>query len=259
MTQSLLANTDTRGVCTLTLNRPDKHNALDNTLIKALLHALALADKDNAIRIVIVTGKGKSFSSGADVNWMRSRINDDHTANCLDAQQLAQLLHTLYALSKPTIARVNGSAFGGALGLIACCDIAISVKPAQFAFTEALLGIVPAVISPYIITAIGARQAKRLFLSARKFSSNEALSFGLLHDRIEPAALDNTIEAEITTLLKASPLAQQECKRLIHKLAGVSDDISQYTTELIATIRNSDEGREGMSAFLDKRKPNWIK
>jgi len=216
------------------------------------------ADNDKAVRIVIITGKGQSFSSGADVNWMRSMINFDHDTNYHDALQLATLLHTLYSLSKPTIARINGSAFGGALGLIACCDIAISVEHAKFAFTEVLLGLVPAVISPYIIAAIGQRQTKRLFLSAERFDTNDSCKLGLLHRSVAPEELDNTIETEIKKLLKTGPVAQGECKQLIHRLSTVPDDISQYTAELIARLRISDEGQEGINAFLDKRKPDWI-
>jgi len=256
---NVLVNIDPRGVCTLTMNRPDKHNAFDDTLIKNLLAALIQADNNETIRMVIITGSGASFSSGADLNWMRAMANVDHTTNYNDALQLAALLHTLYSFSKPTIARVNGAAFGGAVGLIACCDIAISVESARFAFTEVLLGIIPAVIAPYVVTAIGPRQAKRLFLSAEKFSASDAQHFGLLHICGAAEELDNLVETQAKALLKAGPLAQKACKQLIQKLSGMPDDIGPYTAELIAQLRTANEGQEGLSAFLEKRAPQWAK
>jgi methylglutaconyl-CoA hydratase len=163
----------------------------------------------------------------------------------------------LYTSPKPTIAMVNGSAYGGALGIIACCDIAIANQEANFAFSEVKLGIIPAVVSPYVVNAIGFRNARRLFITAEQFTAGEAMNMGLLHKLVDPQALNDALEYEIDLLLQAGPSAQQECKRLIQKLAGLSDDISQYTAELIAQIRISEEGQEGLAAFLNKRKPNW--
>jgi methylglutaconyl-CoA hydratase len=259
MAENLLISTDERGVCTIKLNRPNVHNAFDPNLIEDLSIQLTFAADDDYVRAVVITGAGKTFSSGADINWMRSMIKYDHATNSMDAMKLAQMLHKLYTLPKPTIALVNGSAYGGALGIIACCDIAIASNNASFAFTEVKLGIVPAVVSPYVVSAIGHRNARRLFLTADYFNAEQALQMGLLHKVVAPDGLDDALVHELNLLLSAGPLAQHECKRLLHKLAGIADDVSEYTAELIAQIRISEEGQEGLLAFLEKRKPEWIK
>ncbi|MGD8559610.1 MAG: enoyl-CoA hydratase-related protein [Gammaproteobacteria bacterium] len=259
MAENLLVSTDERGVCTIKLNRPDVHNAFDPDLIENLSIQLTFAADDDAVRIIVITGEGKTFSSGADINWMRSMVKYDHNRNSKDALKLAQMLHKLYSLPKPTIALVNGSAYGGALGIIACCDIALAHSDAIFAFTEVKLGIVPAVVSPYIISAIGHRNAKRLFLTADKFNAGDARQMGLLHKVVAPDELDNTLQQELGLLFNGGPSAQLECKRLIHKFTDVSDDVAEYTAELIAQIRISQEGQEGLTAFLEKRKPDWVK
>lgn len=259
MSDAVVSKMDDNGIYTITLNRPEVHNAFDNKMIKDLIVELEFIDDDSSARALVLTGNGKTFSSGADINWMREMVNYDHETNCLDAMELARLLHKLYSFPMPTIARVNGSAFGGALGLIACCDIAVAARNAKFAFTEVKLGIIPAVISPYVVSAIGHRQAKRLFLTGDTMSAEDAHRFGLFQTLCEPDELDHIVSKELELILKAGPLAQRECKRLIQKLAGVSDDISEYTAELIAQIRTSEEGQEGLMAFLEKRKPSWIK
>ena len=259
MADNILVNTDERGVCTISLNRPQVHNAFDPDTIKDLTIQLQFAADDDSIRIVLLTGAGDYFSSGADINWMRSMIKYDHEKNSLDAMNLAKMLHKLYTLPKPTLAAVNGPAYGGALGLVACCDIAIGVKSAEFAFTEVKLGIVPAVVSPYVVSAIGHRNAKRLFLTGEKFSANAALQMGMLHKVVDSEDASDALNYEIDLLLKAGPSAQHECKRLIQKLSGISYDVSEYTAELIAQIRISDEGQEGLEAFLEKRDPDWFK
>lgn len=259
MADNLKIKTDDRGVCTIVLNRPEVHNAFDPDTIKDLMIQLQFAADDDNVRIVVLTGEGDDFSSGADINWMRSMIKYDHEKNSMDALNLAKLLHRLYTLPKPTLAAVNGPAYGGALGLIACCDIAIGVQNAEFAFTEVKLGIIPAVVSPYVVNAIGHRQAKRLFLTGEKFSANVALQMGLLHKTVNLEDANDALEYEIDLLLKAGPSAQQESKRLLQKLAGISDDVAEYTAELIAQIRISEEGQEGLEAFLEKRNPGWFK
>lgn len=256
MSDNLLINTS-KGICTLTLNRPEKHNAFDDALIKALIVALNNINQDKKIRIVVITGKGQSFSSGADLNWMQSMAGYNMQDNINDALQLAELMQTLYTLNKPTIAKINGSAFGGALGLIACCDFAISTANAMFGFSEVKLGLVPAVISPYIINAIGLRHANQLFLTAETFDSFDALEYGLLDEAIDYQHLDETIQSYIDQLLLGGPEAQAACKTLTRKLNPISKDIEQYTTELIAKLRTSKEGQEGLKAFLEKRKPTW--
>lgn len=257
MADNIIVKTDERGICTIKFNRPKVHNAFDPDTIEDLSIQLQFAADDDAVRTVILTGEGKTFSSGADINWMRSMVQYDHSKNSMDAMKLARLLNKLYTLPKPTIAVINGPAFGGALGLIACCDIAIASQEAKFAFTEVRMGIIPAIVSPYVVSAIGHRTTKRLFLTAENFSANSALQMGLVHKVVPAADLNDTLEYELDLLRKAGPSAQHECKRLIQKLAGISDDVSEYTAELIAQIRISEEGQEGLEAFLEKRDPGW--
>jgi methylglutaconyl-CoA hydratase len=256
MAEALLCKTDGRGVCTLTLNRPERHNAFDDQLINTLLHCLREIERDSAVRVVVLTGAGKSFSSGADLQWMRAMAKYDEQTNVKDARRLAELMETLNTLSKPTLAAVNGSAFGGAVGLIACCDIAIASEAAEFALTEVRLGIAPAVISPYVVAAIGARQARRLFFSGERISAHEARRIGLAHDVVGAHALAEAVEKQVLNLLKAGPNALIECKRLVLRLTA-----STYvdTAEVIARLRVSAEGQEGLAAFFEKRKPNWMK
>lgn len=259
MTENLIVQTDDRGICTIKLNRPEIHNAFNNDLIEDLSIQLTFASDDDFVRAIVITGEGETFSSGADINWIKSSIKRDHATNSMEALKMAQMLQKLYATPKPTVAKINGPAFGGALGIIACCDIAIANINSYFAFTEVKLGLIPAVVSPYIVSAIGHRNAKRLFITGERFSAENAVSMGLLHKVVDPSTLDEAIEEETKLLLQAGPSAQLECKRLLHKLAGISDDISQYTAELIAQIRISKEGQEGLTAFLDKRSPEWVK
>ncbi len=254
MTSSLHIDTDQRGVCTITLNRPERHNAFDADLISELLAALQQITSNDEVRVVIITGAGESFSSGADLNWMRTSINYDEAANRQDAQKLSDLMMSLYKLSKPTIARVNGSAFGGGIGLIACCDIAIAANNAQFAFTEVNLGLAPAVISPYILMSIGPRHARRLFLTAERFGSHEALHFGLVHQVSGVDMLDEAVDKQVHHLLKAGPEAIKACKSLTQNPVDEDELI-----RLIASLRTSAEGQEGLMAFLEKCKPSWVK
>lgn len=253
----LLISTDERGVRTITLNRPERHNALNGELIAEMNAALDVCHNDAAVRVVVITGAGTSFSSGADLEWMRASINYDEAANRHDARQLSTMLRKIYDLPKPTIARINGPAYGGGLGVIACCDIAIASTTAQFAFTEVRLGLVPAVISPYILMSIGPRQARKLFMTAEQFDSSDALDMQLVHQVVERDALDEAIEKNIRQLLKAGPEALKACKHLIPRLT--SDEVDEALVALIAQLRKSPEGQEGLTAFLEKRKPEWIK
>lgn len=259
MTENLIVQTDDRGICTIKLNRPDIHNAFDNDVVEDLTIQLTFASDDDFVRAIVITGEGATFSSGADINWLKSSVKRDHATNSMQAYKTAQMFQKLYATPKPTIARINGPALGGALGIIACCDIAIASKNSYFAFPEVKLGLIPAIVSPYIVSAMGHRNAKRLFITGEQFSAENALSMGLLHKVVDPSSLDEIVKVETESLLRAGPAAQMECKRLLHKLAGVSDDFSQYTAELIAQIRISKEGQEGLAAFLEKRYPDWIK
>lgn len=253
--ERLTIETDSRGVCTLSLNIPEKHNAFDDKLIASLRTILSEIEKDDGVRILVLTGKGGIFSSGADLRWMKAAAQHDEATNQKDSEALAKLMRTLYEYDKPTVARINGSAFGGALGLIACCDIAIAVRAAQFAFTEVRFGLVPAVIAPYIIKAIGERHARRLFLSGERFTSAEATKVNLVHQICDNNELDETIDKATDKLLKAGPLSVQACKCLIRSLSPDFSDES--SARLIAQLRASKEGQEGMNAFFEKRPPSW--
>lgn len=247
-------------ICRLRMNRPELHNAFDATLIAALTGALEAAGRDEGVRVVILEGEGASFSAGADLNWMRGMAAATEQANRDDALALARLMRTLDELPKPTIARVHGAAFGGGVGLVACCDIAIGAPEAKFALSESRLGLLPAVISPYVIEAIGARQARRWFATAETFDATEAQRIGLLHDVVNATALDTAIERQTELLLKAGPIAAASAKRLVRRVAKEidRDRLDADNAALIAQLRVSPEGQEGLGAFLDKRKPAWI-
>jgi methylglutaconyl-CoA hydratase len=242
------------------LNRPELHNAFDASLIAALTDALHAASSDASVRVVVLEGSGASFSAGADLNWMRSMATASETENRNDALALAHLMRTLDELPKPTIARVHGAAFGGGVGLVACCDIAIGAAEAKFGLTESKLGLLPAVISPYVIAAIGARQARRWFATAEIFDTAEALRIGLLHQVVAAEELDTAVQRQIDLLLKAGPQASSSAKKLVRDVVAQHDRdaLDNANAALIAKLRVSQEGQEGLSAFLDKRKPHWI-
>jgi len=255
-----LAITRDGPVARLWLNRPELHNAFDAGLIADLTAALAALGSDAGVRVVVLGGKGASFSAGADMHWMRAMAAASEADNRTDALALARLLRTLDTLPKPTIARVHGAAFGGGVGLLACCDIAIGVPEARFGLTESKLGLLPAVISPYVIAAIGARQARRWFASAEHFDAMTALRIGLLHEVVSADALDAAIEHQIALLLKTGPLASARAKRLIAEVIAEPDPNARdaANADLIARLRVSPEGQEGLAAFLDKRAPSWV-
>jgi methylglutaconyl-CoA hydratase len=251
---------DARGVATLTLNRPDKHNALDAATIRALHSTLLDIERDLRVRMVVLTGAGASFCAGADIGHMRSMLGATEQENVEDALLLARCLRTLDELDRPVIARVNGNVFGGGLGLVACADIAIGVQTAKFALTEVRLGIVPAVISPYVVAAIGGRQARRLFLTAAPFNAAEAQSLSLLHSTTTLEELDSAVAAQIDLILRGGPQALSAAKKLIRHVSAVSDrDLLEADTALIlARLRAGPEGQEGLGAFLERRKASWI-
>jgi methylglutaconyl-CoA hydratase len=245
----------------LSLNRPRVHNAFDDELIAELTAALAQADADPAVRQVVLSGHGSTFSAGADLQWMRGMAAASEAENLADSLRLARLMRTLQFLSKPTVARVNGSAYGGGVGLVACCDIAIGVDGAKFSLSEVKLGLVPAVISPYVIAAIGLRQARRLFISGEVFDAAEAARIGLLHAVVATDALDEAIERQLHLLGKAGPLAQREAKQLALRIGGCdraeAERVDHANAALIARLRVSEEGQHGLGAFLDKSAPRW--
>lgn len=249
-------------VATLTMNRPDVHNAFNAELIAELTAALTRVGADPEVRAVVLTGTGKSFSAGADLNWMRAMAAYSEAENHADALKLADLMRTLAYLPKPTIARVQGSAFGGGVGLIACCDVAICVEQAKFGLTESKLGLVPAVISPYVVAAISARHARRWFQSGAIFDASRALSMGLVHEVVAADDLDPMVANELDALLKAGPTSALVAKRLVEGIFGRDEPaqrkLDEQTAALIARLRVSLEGQEGLSAFLEKRPPNWL-
>ena len=258
MSDSLLLQRD-GAVARLQLNRPQLHNAFDAGLVAALTAALDALAADPGVRVVVLEGAGPSFSAGADLNWMRRMAAAGETANRDDALALAGLLRALDELPKPTIARVHGAAFGGGVGLVAACDIAIGVPEAKFGLTESKLGLLPAVISPYVIAAIGARQARRWFATAEIFDAAEAHRIGLLHQVVPADALDAAVQRQLDLLRKAGPHAAAAAKTLVRRVAAGGDGatLDAANADLIAALRVSAEGQEGLSAFLDKRKPAW--
>lgn len=251
------------GIATISLNRAGVHNAFDDVLIADLTHALDDCARDRSVRAVVLTGTGASFSAGADLNWMRGMAQASEADNRADSLRLATLMRTLNFLPKPTIARVNGSAYGGGVGLVACCDIAIGVDNAKFSLSEVKLGLVPAVISPYVICAIGLRQARKLFISGEVFDATTAARIGLLHDCVGTDQLDATVERTLHFLAKGGPLAQAEAKHLALRVGGMTRESAEHAdaanAELIARLRVSEEGQQGLAAFLDKRAPDWVR
>jgi len=259
MTQPLHITTDAHGVCRLTLNRPQYANALDGDLIHQLLSVIVQLRSDPALRLLILSGRGDFFSSGADLHWMQQMAAADEKTNHTDALELALLLEELASLPVPTLARVNGPAYGGAIGLIAACDIAIASSSASFTCSEVRLGLIPAVIAPYVIAAIGQRQARRWFLTGKTFEATLAQQMGLVHQLVLPDELDEAVEHETQTLLKGGPQAQAQVKQLTNEWLSMSPLSSEDTARLLAEVRASGEGREGLAAFIEKRKPEWLK
>jgi methylglutaconyl-CoA hydratase len=249
-------------IARLSIDRPALHNAFDATLVAELIAALERLDGEPDVRVVILTGMGSTFSAGADLNWMRSMAAAGEAANRDDALALAHLMRALNFFSKPTIARVNGSAYGGGVGLIACCDVSIGCASAKFSLSEVRLGLVPAVISPYVIAAIGARHARRLFVSGEVFDASHAERIGLLHACVAEDALDAAVEKSVHWLLKGGAIAQREAKLLALRMSGTTPEsaalIDIENAVLIARLRVSEEGQEGLTAFLDKRPPRWV-
>ncbi len=247
------------GVAWITLAREEVHNAFNETLIAELTATLGSLASDPRVRIVVLTARGRSFSAGADLRWMAAMAEYDEAGNLEDARALARLMRSLNELPKPTLALVQGPALGGGVGLVACCDIAIAAESAFFALSEVRLGLIPSVISPYVVAAMGSRAARRYFLTGEHFSAEEALHLGLVHRVVPGFGLEVAGRETIKALLAGGPGAQSAAKRLVFDLAGrrVDDALIEDTADRIARIRVSEEGREGISAFLEKRRPNW--
>lgn len=263
MSAQLLQSVGPDGVLTLTLNRPDVHNAFGDELVGTLSDILERTDDDPAIRAIVLTGAGASFSAGADMNWMRGMIAASAEENEQDALRLARMLRRLNYHGKPTIARVNGPAIGGGVGLVACCDITIASEAARFGLSEVRLGLVPAVISPYVFRRIGERNARRYFLTGERFDAVRAREIGLVQDVVPAGDLDAAVRARIDELLRGGPQAVRHSKKLVFSAANIDAtrqrQADQDNARLIARLRVSEEGQEGLAAFLDKRAPAWLR
>ncbi|MBD9472929.1 enoyl-CoA hydratase/isomerase family protein [Achromobacter sp. ACM01] len=243
----------------LTLNRPDMRNAFDDTLIAALTGAVQAAVDDPAVRVLLLTGAGKAFCAGGDLNWMRKMATLTDAENRADAAKLARMLHAIWSCPKPVVACVNGDAYAGGMGLVSACDIAIAADSAHFCLSETRLGLLPATISPYVLRAMGERAANRYFLTAERFDATTAFRLGLVHDVAPLADLAQRAEALCLALCDNGPGAVQASKRLVRDFAGREIDAALIadTVERIAAVRSTDEAREGVGAFLEKREPSW--
>jgi methylglutaconyl-CoA hydratase len=259
MTYTTLETTLQQGVAVIWLNRPDVRNAMSAELIAELTDAVGAAAEDDDVRAIVLAGHGKAFCAGADLNWMKQASGYGPAENQADAARLAALLRAIAEAPKPTLARVHGPAFAGGLGLVAACDIAVASYDAKFCLTEVRIGLIPAMISPYVIRAMGPRAASRWFLSAEVFDSAEAYRMGLVQEIAPAEELDAAVDAMLGHLLQGGPAALAETKRLIRDVTHrpIDDTLVADTASRIAAARASDEGREGIASFLEKRKPRW--
>lgn len=249
---------DDRGVAWLRLNRPDVHNAMDATMIAELTLAAGRLGRDPAVRMVVLTGEGRSFCAGGDLGWMRAQMEADAETRAREARALAEMLGALDTMPKPLIGRVQGQAFGGGVGLMSVCDVAIGVNNAMFGLTEVRLGLIPATIGPYVVARMGAARARQVFFSGRRFDAQEAVALGLLARAVPQEELDAAVEAEIAPYLSAAPGAVAAGKALVAKLGGAPDEAQiSATIDALVARWDSDEAAEGISAFFGKRKPGW--
>lgn len=253
---------ETRGAAAwVWMNRPDVHNAFDETLIAELTEAFGRLDDDPAVRVIVLAGEGRSFSAGADLNWMHRQGQAPLEDNLADARKLATLFRVISACATPTVARVQGAALGGGMGLASACDICVASTKAQFGTTEVKLGIIPAAIGPYVVRAIGERQAYRYFQTAERLDARRALALGLVHELAEPEGLDAAVQAMVDALLVGGPKAQAAATELIRAVAhrAVDDAVVEDTARRIAVLRSTPEAAEGLRAFLEKRPASWTK
>ena len=257
--KAVAVEVDARGVASVVLSRPEVHNAFGEALIAELTQVFKDLAAQPEVRAVVLSGKGKSFSAGADLNWMRRQSEAPEAENVADAMRLAEMLRGLWELPKPTVARVHGPAYGGGVGLVAACDVAIASQAALFSLSEVRLGLIPAVISPYVTAAMGARQAGRYAISGEVFEASAAQAIGLVHEVVAVDDLDAAVGRVIEDLLKCAPEAQADAKRLVRDVSSreIDDALRQLTARRIAARRATLEGREGVAAFLEKRRPRW--
>ncbi len=247
-------------IARIVFNRPEVHNAFDSKMIGEIAEAFEKIQSDQSVRVVILTGKGKSFCAGADINWMREIIAYSYEQNLEESLQLAEVLHKIYALPKSTIAMVNGTAIGGGNGFLSACDISVASEEARFGLSEVKIGLVPAAISPYVMRRIGESKAREYFLTGKRISARKALEIGLVNEVVPQDQLEETVQDMADLLLTSGPEAIAACKELIDKTTRMNfEEVKKFTAEMIANLRISPEGQEGMAAFLEKRKPKWMK
>lgn len=258
MTETITIQTDARGVATLTLNRPDRHNAMSAAMIGELHAAATALGADPAVRVVVLTGAGATFCAGGDLGWMQAQMTADAATRADQARALAGMLGALNALPKPLIGRVQGPAYGGGIGMMAVCDVAVGVTGAKFGLTETRLGLIPATIGPYVLARMGEAMARRVFMSARLFDAAEAVTLGLLARAVAPDDLDAAVEAEVAPYLSCAPGAVASAKALVLRLGAAPppEDIEHSIAQLVARWE-SPEAAEGIAAFFDRRKPSW--
>ena len=248
------------GVATVTLSQPEVRNAFSDEVIADITAAFETVAQHTEVRAVVLAADGPAFCAGANLNWMRRMADYSREENVADAGKLAQMLHTIYTCPQPTIARVQGDVFAGGMGLVAACDMAVSVDTAQFCLSEVKIGLIPATIAPYVLRAMGPRAAHRYFLTAERFDAAEALRMGFVHQVVHADELDNAVDSLLKHLMQAGPEAMKACKKLVIDTAerSINDELTRETVQRIADIRASSEGKEGVQAFLGKRKPSWL-
>jgi len=244
----------------VTFCRPEVHNAFNGDLLAEMDDLFSNLAKDDDIRVVVLTGEGKSFCAGADLNWMRAVINQSFEENLAESNALADLFHKIYSFRRPVIGRINGAAIGGGTGFVAVCDIAVAARSAKFSFSEVKIGVVPACIGPYVIRKMGEGKARELFITGERMNADRAFNVGLVNSVVDDSELDEAVDGIIKALLSSGPEAVAMAKKLVSEVPAMTpDQFKPYTAEMIARLRISDEGQEGMDAFLNKRKPKWVK
>lgn len=258
MYETIRTECDQRGVATLTLDRPEKHNALSSAMIADLTDAAERLGRDPAVRVIVLTGQGDSFCAGGDLGWMKAQMAADGATRAGEAKKLALMLNALNLLPKPLIGRVQGNAFGGGIGMMAVCDVAIGAATARFGLTETRLGLIPATIGPYVLARMGEAMARRVFMSARLFGADEAVTLGLLARAVAPDALDDAVAAEVLPYLACAPGAVAEAKALVRRVGlPIDEAVVAHSIEALLRRWDSAEAAEGISAFFDRRKPGW--
>jgi methylglutaconyl-CoA hydratase len=246
-------------VAHVTFNRPEIHNAFNATVITEMRQVFDEIKRDDSLRVVVLTGAGKSFCSGADLNWMRSVINQSFEENLAEANALAELLYSMYTCKRPIIGRINGAAIGGGTGFVAVCDMAIAAQSAVFSFSEVKIGVVPACIGPYVVKRIGEGKTRELFITGERMNADRAHEVGLVNKVVDDDQLDPEVEKLTASVLSSGPEAVAMAKKLISEVPSMTpEEYKPFTAEMIARLRISDEGQEGMDAFLNKRKPGWV-